>query len=92
MRKEFLRLEFTDSTNLFTSPAVTAVAPLGYDHMEVLGNSLTEIAFEESGICKVKQLVCQSNWQEGIPALTVENHPAEALSGLFKTAVAQKGV
>ena len=41
-----------DSTNVITSPLVCGIASIGYDHMEVLGNTLTLIAREKAGIMK----------------------------------------
>ncbi len=35
-----------DATNVFDRPAVSGVATLDYDHMQVLGNTLPEIARE----------------------------------------------
>lgn len=35
----------TDATNIFDHPVVCGIASIGYDHMNVLGNTLTEIAF-----------------------------------------------
>jgi dihydrofolate synthase/folylpolyglutamate synthase len=40
-----------DATNV-TNPEVCIITPINFDHMEVLGNSLTEIATEKSGIIK----------------------------------------
>ena len=34
-------------------PVVCAVTSLGYDHMRVLGSTLSEIAWQKSGIFKV---------------------------------------
>jgi len=42
----------TDATNVEGS-VVCGITSLGYDHQEVLGNTLTEIAYEKSGIFKV---------------------------------------
>ena len=49
-----------DSTNAITSPLVCGISSIGYDHMEVLGHTLTLIAREKAGIMK-----------PNIPALTV---------------------
>jgi folylpolyglutamate synthase len=49
-----------DPTNVLTHPAVCGITTLDYDHMNVLGNSIQEIAFEKAGIMK-----------ERSPALTV---------------------
>ncbi|KAH3763439.1 FolC protein [Pelomyxa schiedti] len=42
----------TDATNFFDHPTVCGVTSIGYDHMEQLGYSLPEIAWEKSGIFK----------------------------------------
>ncbi|EGG20594.1 tetrahydrofolylpolyglutamate synthase [Cavenderia fasciculata] len=53
-----------DSTNVFPKPTVTAITALGYDHMNVLGNTLGEIASEKAGIIK-----------KGCPIFTVDQLP-----------------
>lgn len=40
-----------DSTNVLT-PLISVITTIGLDHMEFLGNSLEEIAFEKGGIIK----------------------------------------
>ena len=40
-----------DATNVIT-PLVSVITSISYDHVAVLGNSLTEIAFEKGGIIK----------------------------------------
>lgn len=40
-----------DSTNIIT-PEVSVITNIGYDHMQFLGNTLEEIAFEKGGIIK----------------------------------------
>ncbi|HEY0670165.1 MAG TPA: folylpolyglutamate synthase/dihydrofolate synthase family protein [Sphingobacteriaceae bacterium] len=40
-----------DSTNIIT-PVLSVITNIGYDHMNILGNSLKEIAFEKAGIIK----------------------------------------
>eukprot|EP00026_Physarum_polycephalum_P006160 Phypoly_transcript_06201.p1 GENE.Phypoly_transcript_06201~~Phypoly_transcript_06201.p1 ORF type:complete len:486 (+),score=72.23 Phypoly_transcript_06201:30-1487(+) len=57
----------TDATNVFDNPVVTGISSLGFDHMNVLGTTLPEIAFEKAGIMKC-----------GVPAFTVPQLP-EAL-------------
>ncbi|KAL2932366.1 Folylpolyglutamate synthase [Bienertia sinuspersici] len=59
-----------DATNVVQAPVVCGVSSLGYDHMEILGNTLGQIAGEKAGILK-----------EGIPAFTVPQ-PEEAMSVL----------
>ena len=40
-----------DSTNVIT-PVLSIITNIGYDHMNLLGNTLPEIAFEKAGIIK----------------------------------------
>lgn len=40
-----------DSTNVIT-PVLSIITNIGFDHMNLLGNTLTEIAFEKAGIIK----------------------------------------
>lgn len=40
-----------DSTNIITS-VLSIITNIGFDHMQILGNSLTEIAMEKAGIIK----------------------------------------
>lgn len=41
-----------DSTNVIDSALVSVITAIGYDHMKILGNTLSEIAFEKAGIIK----------------------------------------
>lgn len=49
-----------DATNCVRQPVVCGISSLGFDHMEVLGHTLPEIAREKAGIFKA-----------GVPAFTV---------------------
>lgn len=42
-----------DSTNIVPKPVVTGITALGIDHVQVLGKTLPEIAWQKSGIFKV---------------------------------------
>lgn len=46
-----------DSTNVIKNPLVTAITSISYDHMDRLGNTLAEIAFEKAGIIKKAPVV-----------------------------------
>ena len=59
-----------DATNVVRAPWACGITPLGYDHMEVLGHTLAEIASEKAGILK-----------PGCPAFTVPQEP-EAMAVL----------
>lgn len=41
-----------DSTNALGNPMVAVITRIGYDHMAILGNTLTKIASEKAGILK----------------------------------------
>ncbi|KAL9231390.1 hypothetical protein vseg_006624 [Gypsophila vaccaria] len=56
-----------DATNVVQAPIVCGISSLGYDHMEILGYTLGQIAGEKAGIFK-----------EGSPAFTVPQ-PEEAM-------------
>jgi len=41
-----------DSTNIIGTPELSVITTISYDHMDRLGNTLEEIAFEKAGIIK----------------------------------------
>lgn len=45
-----------DSTNIVPRPVVTGITALGIDHVNVLGKTLAEIAWQKGGIFKVSQI------------------------------------
>ncbi|MDR2465773.1 MAG: bifunctional folylpolyglutamate synthase/dihydrofolate synthase [Prevotellaceae bacterium] len=53
-----------DSTNII-SPELSVITNIGFDHTDILGNTLEKIAGEKAGIIK-----------PGIPAVVGERHPA----------------
>lgn len=61
-----------DSTNALGNPNVAIITRIGYDHMAILGNTLTEIASEKAGILK-----------DGVPAVFAPQKE-EALAVLQK--------
>ena len=65
-----------DATNVIT-PLVSANTNVDFDHMNILGNSLEEIAFEKAGIIK-----------EGVPFLTTSTN--EVVLDVFKKITKQK--
>ncbi len=52
-----------DSTNIIT-PSLSLITNIGHDHMDLLGNTLGEIAKEKAGIIK-----------ENVPVVISETHP-----------------
>lgn len=65
-----------DVTNVVESPVLSVIASIGYDHMEILGNTLTQIAREKAGIIK-----------EGCP---VAVYPTETISVFMEAAREKK--
>ena len=58
-----------DSTNV-VQPDITAITSLSYDHMAVLGNTLTQIAHEKAGIIKPGvPLVCAPQAPEALAVI-----------------------
>ncbi len=66
-----------DATNV-VDPIVSVITPISYDHMAVLGNTLTEIAYEKGGIIK-----------PGRPVVIAPQHE-EAMAQLVKLATERK--
>lgn len=66
-----------DATNV-VDPLVSVITPISYDHMAVLGNTLTEIAYEKGGIIK-----------PGRPVVIAPQHE-EAMTELVKLANERK--
>lgn len=63
-----------DSTNVVDEPVVCGIASLGFDHTELLGDTLAKIAREKAGIFK-----------RGVPAFTLGQEP-EAMASLEQCA------
>src|SRR5258708_1876304 len=51
-----------DATNV-TQPLVSVIASISYDHMQILGDTLTEIATEKAGIIKLNGTVVTAEHQ-----------------------------
>ena len=65
-----------DSTNII-NPAISVITNIGWDHMNLLGDSLSGIAREKAGIIKA-----------GIPVVIGEKH--EATEEIFRAIAAEK--
>lgn len=66
-----------DSTNII-NPVLSLITNIGYDHMNMLGNTLTEIAGEKAGIIKFGVPVIISERQKTIEEVFI--HRAQALT------------
>ena len=62
-----------DATNVIDAPLVSVIATIDFDHMEYLGNTITEITYEKCGIIK-----------EGSPVAIYCEQPKEALSEILR--------
>ena len=61
-----------DATNII-NPLVSVITPIGLDHMQWLGNTVSSIAFEKCGIIK-----------EGVPVVTDPRQDTEALGVILE--------
>jgi dihydrofolate synthase/folylpolyglutamate synthase len=57
-----------DSTNII-HPKMSVITNIGYDHMQMLGNTLPEIAFEKAGIIKPGIPVIIGEWKKETAAV-----------------------
>lgn len=84
-----------DSTNIIT-PEVSLITNIGYDHVELLGDTITKIAYEKAGIIKPGVPVVISELQEETAvvfnAVASERRSkiifaGEVISGNYKTSL-----
>lgn len=68
-----------DATNAIEHPAVTAIASIGMDHQEILGDTLEQIAAEKAGILK-----------KGVPVFYSEGE--EAAGQVIESQAARLGI
>ncbi len=68
-----------DATNVFPSPAISAITPISLDHVEFLGSKLTQIAWEKAGILKPNRpAVCAMQPSEVLETIQAEATNARA--------------
>lgn len=63
-----------DATNVLKAPVISVITSISYDHTEILGNSIAEIAGEKAGIIK-----------KGVPVVFYQSSP-EATAVIEETA------
>lgn len=68
-----------DATNIIDQPLISVIVSVSYDHMAVLGNTLTAITTEKCGIIK-----------NGCPVVTYAEQPSEVLDTI-RAACAEQG-
>lgn len=87
MKTDYVVLEvglggLLDSTNVIGTPLVSGIVSLSFDHMGVLGNTMTEIAAQKAGIIKQNGVtVCAP--QNSIEAFRVIKKTAEEKNNKF---------
>lgn len=60
-----------DATNIIEKPVLTVITSISYDHMEILGNTISKIAAEKAGIIKPGvPLICDGSSREALQVLT----------------------
>lgn len=84
-----------DSTNIIT-PEVSLITNIGYDHVEMLGDTIAKIAYEKAGIIKPGVPVVISEFQEETSAVFSEvaqaknskiTFASEVVPGKYKTSL-----
>jgi len=66
-----------DSTNVIENPLCCAICSIGFDHMQYLGESLSDIAFEKCGIIKEGRPVVNYPCQKDEANLVIEKISSE---------------
>lgn len=65
-----------DATNVIEDKLASIITPISYDHMNVLGGTLTEIAREKCGIMR-KNIPCVVSMQEDEASKSIQNFAFE---------------
>ncbi len=65
-----------DATNVIDTPLVSVIASISYDHMQILGNTLTAIAGEKCGIIKPDGFTVSSPGQDPEALAVIMEHCA----------------
>ena len=72
-----------DSTNIIENPLVSVICSIGFDHMQYLGETLGDIAFEKCGIIKDRRPVVNYPYQKKEAQETIERIAGERNSELI---------
>ncbi|MFZ5972597.1 MAG: bifunctional folylpolyglutamate synthase/dihydrofolate synthase [Bacteroidota bacterium] len=71
-----------DSTNVIT-PLISVITNIGWDHMDLLGDTLPKIAFEKAGIIKPHVPVVVSERQEEVQHVFIERAQQQSAALFF---------
>ncbi|UZJ66157.1 bifunctional folylpolyglutamate synthase/dihydrofolate synthase [Sphingobacterium sp. KU25419] len=80
-----------DSTNVI-QPLISLITNIGFDHMNMLGNTLAEIAFEKAGIIKHDTPVVVSEYNEATAPVFVKKAKQEQASLEFASEKLQSSI
>lgn len=80
-----------DSTNVI-QPLISLITNIGFDHMNMLGNTLAEIAFEKAGIIKHDTPVVVSEYNEETAPVFVKKAEQEQASLEFASEKLQSSI
>eukprot|EP01080_Neovahlkampfia_damariscottae_P009389 gene9389-1600_t len=74
-----------DATNIIKNPVVCGITSLGYEHQQILGDTIEKIAFEKAGIMKpnVPCIVQPQKYKETYKVLI--DHSKDVGCGLYKS-------
>ncbi|MGM8214251.1 bifunctional folylpolyglutamate synthase/dihydrofolate synthase [Bacillaceae bacterium W0354] len=72
-----------DSTNVIEKPLLSIITNIGYDHTDLLGETLEEIAFEKSGIIKQHRPIV-TNVTQAEAVQVIEKRAREVTAPLYK--------
>ncbi len=53
-----------DATNVVANPLTSVITPIGFDHVDILGDTIEKISFEKAGIIKRRRPVILSEQEE----------------------------
>ncbi len=68
-----------DATNVIKKPEAVVITSISLDHTKILGDTISQIAFEKCGVIKY-----------GVPVITSQNQDAKAISVISKTVTEKK--
>ena len=71
-----------DSTNALGTPIAAVLTKIGFDHMDILGDTLEKIATEKAGIIKKNSIVVSQRQEEEVSEVFVEVAKEKKVKGI----------
>ena len=72
-----------DATNIISKPEVSVITSISYDHINILGSTIEEIAFEKCGIIKENSRVVTSSLQNQDALKVIKDISAQKNAQLY---------